>query len=184
MKRSFSIAYIMGNRGCYDESKLKATFEKNGRLSDFITKAATISIEDIISSNIPLQDKYWFLCNKSFSLKDNKAIALLALDVFREYFINTYKETTEVSIYFATVKSYLQDKVKWDILSDDFWKAFSSIPSDPGGWVLHGFVDCYVCADPGVVYEKVSYRFLRYTAEVKTIEQKMMSIVMDFIKLL
>lgn len=176
MKRTFSPAFIMGNRGCYSETMVKQMFTDNR------VAKKSVTIKDFINFTISYKDRCWFLCNKAFSKAENKAIALLALEKFKKYFTTTYKETKEVTQYFSTITLYLNDKVKWQVVYDDFWKAYYSLNSARGGWVLHNFRYNRVCASPGVVFENVSYRFLTYSHGIKELESDIEQIVSDFIK--
>lgn len=84
MKKTFSQEYIMNNRGCYSKQHVRALFDENN-----LECWKSISIDDILNSNIPLEDKFWFVC-KNTGLHDdvNKVLALsiasLILPIFEE----------------------------------------------------------------------------------------------------
>lgn len=176
MKRTFSPAFITGNRGCYSEAMVKQMFTDNR------VAKKSVSIEDFINFTIPYKDRCWFLCNKAFSKAENKAIALLVLEKFKKYFTTTYKETKEVTQYFSTITLYLNDKVKWQVVYDDFWNAYRSLGSAHGGWGVDCFYCDRVCACPGVVFENVSYRFLTYSHGIKELQSEIEAIVSTFVK--
>ena len=56
MKKSFTKEYILANAGCYQDTDQLATLLQP--TSDNIT------IEDILNSVIPCEDKAWFICRK------------------------------------------------------------------------------------------------------------------------
>lgn len=55
MKKEFSPEYIRQHKGCYNDKQVDEL--------SFISKAS-ISIEDILKSEMPIKDKRWFLYNK------------------------------------------------------------------------------------------------------------------------
>ena len=69
MEQIFSKKFMQDNCGCYKE--------ENGKLESMVLKGREeITYQDILDSEIPLRDKYWFFCKKVFSKKQNQQISI------------------------------------------------------------------------------------------------------------
>lgn len=120
MKRQFTTSYIEENSGCYknEEGKLKKLFEENNKTC-FEEANCVTTIEEIMSSSIPTEDKYWFLFKGGvLELEERKELFLLVMksvdenttDVFTKEYIATLikyaaREATWRDVYNAYVKT-------------------------------------------------------------------------------
>lgn len=83
MKKTFSVSFLKDNSGCYKkEGKLKKAFEDNGKTC-FEEPSCDITLDEVMKSNIPDQDKYWFLSNNVMSKEENKELGLILLDLLK-----------------------------------------------------------------------------------------------------
>ena len=66
MQQIFTKEFMMNNRGCYSLTQLfKCSF----------MKIDSITLESILISEIPLKDKYWFVCKKLATKEENQQIS-------------------------------------------------------------------------------------------------------------
>ena len=71
MRTTFNKEFMTAKRGCYSKKKIAELYFSKGNLE--------ISVNDILLSDIPLRDKYWFFCKRVFSKQQNQTIALIFL---------------------------------------------------------------------------------------------------------
>lgn len=76
MQQSFTHEFMICNAGCYvsgeDTSQLmKASFMRK----------ETVLLVDILTSEIPLRDKYWFVCRKLATKEQNQQIAITVAEI-------------------------------------------------------------------------------------------------------
>lgn len=94
MKTTFTLQEILDNRGCYSEYEVKSAF--NGKQTYDL-------IDDILLSDIPLKDKFWFLMRKTqLTLKQKQQIALecakSVLDIFETKYPNDLRPRKAIEI--------------------------------------------------------------------------------------
>ena len=65
MQQTFSHEFMLQNRGCYSLEQLLGCSFMNG----------TVTLRAIVNSEISLQDKYWFVCQKLATKAENQQIA-------------------------------------------------------------------------------------------------------------
>jgi|SRR5882757_7520157 len=89
MKTTFSYSYMIDNGGCYSDDgpeKITELF-----FSDSTEKE--ISIKDILSVDIPLKDKYWFICRKCELMKEqNQQIAIDVAEIVLPIYEKKYPD--------------------------------------------------------------------------------------------
>lgn len=79
MQKIFTKDFLIDKKGCYDDSRLdKCSF----------MGVEPITIESILDSEIPLKDKYWFVCRKLATKEQNQQIAidvaLITIDIYEK----------------------------------------------------------------------------------------------------
>ena len=86
MKKQFTKEFMIKNSGCYSKTQLEnCSFMKNKR----------ILLSSILKSEIPLRDKFWFVCNKLASAKENQKIAIFSawavLPIYEKSYPNDFR---------------------------------------------------------------------------------------------
>ena len=84
MKKEFTKAFILSERGCYSREQVESL--------SFINQEV-ITLKDMLTSELPLKDKFWWLCKKCKLTKDeNVLIAIkctkIVLHLFEEKYPN------------------------------------------------------------------------------------------------
>ena len=111
MKQTFSTAFIKANRGCYTEEDLQKAYINNNKTSCYSKSRCTVTINDILNSNISLKDKYWFFCNNVFSKKQNQEIAIKIAQVVLPIFEKRYPHNKSPRKAIQTAKKYLKGEI-------------------------------------------------------------------------
>ena len=82
MKTDFTKEFILSQRGCYSREQVIAL--------SFIDKE-TITLKDMLTSELPIKDKFWWLCKKCALTKDeNVLIAIKCAKTVLYLFENKY----------------------------------------------------------------------------------------------
>lgn len=127
MKKSFNVSFLKDNCGCYKdkEGKLQEVFIENGKTC-FSEEACETSLEEIMSSNIPIEDKCWFLSNVVLSLEERRELFLLVMNAVSE-------ATADITVkeYIATLIQYAAQEVSYSTL----YESYNKTPRV--GWVVY-----------------------------------------------
>lgn len=85
MQQTFTKQFMQENCGCYKQI--------NGKLDacSFMQKE-TISLSDIVNSEIPLKDKYWFVCKKLATKEENQQIAIKVAEIVLPLYEKKYPD--------------------------------------------------------------------------------------------
>ena len=76
MKQEFTHEYMQANCGCYSREHLMAqTFMKSD----------PVLLRDILESDIPLKHKFWFVCHKLATKRQNQEIAIGCAELYWIY---------------------------------------------------------------------------------------------------
>ena len=100
MQTIYSSKFMQDNCGCYSE--------KSGKLEKYILKGRKeISYLDILNSDIPLKDKYWFFCRKIFTKEQNKQIAITLAEIVLPIYEEKYPENKSPREIIEAAKLYI-----------------------------------------------------------------------------
>ena len=100
MKKEFTKKYILSNRGCYSREQVLAL--------SFINKNA-ITLKDFLTSELPIKDKFWWLCKKCELTKDeNVLIAIQCAKIVLHLFENKYPDDTRPRKAIEAAEEYLK----------------------------------------------------------------------------
>jgi hypothetical protein len=84
MQQQFTQEFMQDNCGCYEIEHLNSlSFMKNG----------IVQLSDIISSEIPVKDKYWFVCKKLATKEQNQQIAIAVAEIVLPIYEKRYNDT-------------------------------------------------------------------------------------------
>ena len=118
MKKQFTKQSILDNRGCYSPEQVE-------KLS-FINKD-NISIHDIINSEIKLNDKFWFLRNKTnLTLDNKKQLTLILAEVVLEIYNKKYPDDKRIANCIQGIKDFnanIISREEFNVLRNKCWDA-------------------------------------------------------------
>ena len=118
MKKQFTKQSILDNRGCYSPEQVE-------KLS-FINKD-NISIHDIINSEIKLNDKFWFVRNKTnLTLDNKKQLTLILAEVVLEIYNKKYPDDKRVANCIQGIKDFnanIISREEFNVLRNKCWDA-------------------------------------------------------------
>lgn len=97
----FTKDFMYSNSGCYEEKKLNCCS---------FMKLEIITLNDIVDSEIPLKDKFWFCCKKVFNKKMNQAIAIAVAECVLPIYERIFPDNMQPRIAIIAAKSYDIDK--------------------------------------------------------------------------
>ena len=108
MKTKFTPNEIMSNRGCYERSDVnKLSFIGNSE----------IDINDILDSEIPINDKFWFVRNNcEFTLLQKKLWFIGLAEITLEIYENKYPNNKTPREAIQAAKDYLNNLISRDEL--------------------------------------------------------------------
>lgn len=134
--KSFTHEYMKENCGCYK-------YEIEQLMSCSFMKSEPVTLQSIIDSEIPVKDKFWFLCNKVLTKEQNQRIAIeLAKSVLHIY-ENEYPEDKSVRNAIQGAEDYLAGKI-----SIEEFRQLKSAAADAAAYAASAAADAaYAAAD-------------------------------------
>ena len=120
MQTEYNLDFLLENTGCYKKSKVENLFPKDREV---------VSYKDILQSNIPLDDKYWFFCHRVFKDSQNRHLAIKIAEVVLPIFEDKYPEIPKASnVFHVHSKSYMFHKERMcRILEQKLPKKFTKV---------------------------------------------------------
>jgi len=84
MQQIFTTQFMIDNGGCYirEDKLFSCSFMQD--------KNKDITLRSIVESEIPLKDKYWFVCKKLATKEENQQIAIRVSEIVLPIFENKY----------------------------------------------------------------------------------------------
>jgi len=102
MQTEYNLDFLLQNTGCYEKSKVENLFPKD---------IEVVSYKDILQSNIPLKDKYWFFCNRVFTASQNQHLAIKIAEVVLPIFEEQYLEDSRPRKAIEAARLYLAGEI-------------------------------------------------------------------------
>jgi hypothetical protein len=100
MKKEFTKEYILSNRGCYSEEQVEGL--------SFINKE-TITLKDMLTSELSLKNKFWWLCKKCELTKDeNILIAIKCAKIVLHLYEDKYPKDDRPRKAILAAEKYLE----------------------------------------------------------------------------
>jgi hypothetical protein len=119
MKKTYSFNYMMDNCGCYGKSKTAELF--------FSENKNDISIENILNSDIPLKDKYWFVVRKTELTKlEKQTIAIDVAEIVLPIYEKRYPNSKAPREAIEAAKQFLGGHISLDILIEKRAAAYAA----------------------------------------------------------
>lgn len=108
MKREFTPQYIRDNKGCYEMSQV------NGL--SFINKES-ISIEDMVNSEMPTKDKYWWVIKKcDITTRQKQDLAIQCAEIVLVVYETKHPDNKAPREAIQAAKDYLSGVIGIDEL--------------------------------------------------------------------
>lgn len=93
---------MINNRGCYNPEQLER---------DVLKGREQITLEDILVCDIPLKDKYWFVCHKVATPDQNRQIAITVAKMVLHIYENRYPDDNRPRKAIEAAKGYLNGTI-------------------------------------------------------------------------
>lgn len=101
--------FMLNNFGCYANDRLmECSFMQND----------TVTLMDILNSEIPLADKYWFVCRRIASEEQNQQIAISVAEITLPIFENKHPDDQSPRQAIEATKQYLAGTISIDQLME------------------------------------------------------------------
>src|ERR1700744_4644627 len=107
MQQNFTKKYMLNNCGCYTKQRL---------LSCSFMVQEDITLESILKSEIPVRDKYWFVCKKLTTKEQNKQIAIAVAELVLPLFDRRYPEDKRPREAIEAAKAFIAGHISLDEL--------------------------------------------------------------------
>ena len=103
MQTIYSAEFMQDNCACYSKEKVK--------LEKYLKGRKKISYLDIIESDIPLKDKYWFFCKKVFTQEQNQRISLIVAEIVLPLYEEKYPDNKAPREAIEATKLYIKGEI-------------------------------------------------------------------------
>ena len=107
MKQEFTKEFMLNNCGCYSEKDL---------MNCSFMNSENILLKSILESEIPLKDKYWFLCRKVADKKQNQEISIMVAEIVLPIFEKKYPDDKIPFEAIQAAKQYISGHISLEIL--------------------------------------------------------------------
>ena len=102
MQTEYNLDFLLENTGCYKSDEIETLFPKEREV---------VSYKDILQSNIPLEDKYWFFCRRVFTDSQNRHLAIKIAEVVLPIFEEQYPEDSRPRKAIEAARLYLAGEI-------------------------------------------------------------------------
>jgi len=102
MQTEFSLEFLLENTGCRKSEQIENLFPKDREV---------VSYKDILQSNIPLEEKYWFFCHRVFTDSQNRHLAIKIAEVVLPIFEDKYPEDNRPRKAIEAARLYLAGEI-------------------------------------------------------------------------
>jgi hypothetical protein len=136
VQQKFTRAFMRKHRGCYIIKQLNQC--------SFMQGSGPITLEAILSSEIPLEDKFWFVCKKLAKRKQNQQIIITTAEMVLPIYERRYPDDARVRRCMEAAKKYLNGEIELDELRVrrlDAYTAFIGISSYYATYVIQAAID-------------------------------------------
>ena len=117
MKQEFTHEYMQANCGCYSREHLMAqTFMKSD----------PVLLRDILESDIPLQHKFWFVCHKLATKRQNQEIAIGCAELVLDIYEAKYPENKSPREAIQAAKDFINGAITMETLLEKKRAAYAA----------------------------------------------------------
>lgn len=107
MQQVFSKEFAVLNRGCYSSEQIDEILESHKE---------PITLSMLIESEIPLKDKFWFVCKKLATREENQRIAIAVAEIVLPIYEKKYPDNKAPREAIEAAKSFLHGTIGVDEL--------------------------------------------------------------------
>lgn len=109
MQKTFTKEFMLSNKGCYSEAHL---------MQCSFMKTSKITIKSILESDIPMRDKYWFVCKKLLTAEQNRDLAITTAETVLENYEKEYPGNKSPRQCLEAAKDYLAGSISLKTLQE------------------------------------------------------------------
>jgi hypothetical protein len=107
MKHILTKDFMKNNCGCYDPGDLASCSFMGNEI---------ITLESILTSEIPLMDKYWFVCKKLATKEQNQQIAIAVAEIVLPIYESKYPNDFSVRECIEAIKLFISGHISLEEL--------------------------------------------------------------------
>jgi len=107
--KEYTYSFMQSNRGCYSREKMEETVLKGRKL---------INYEDFLDCDIPIKDKYWFVCIKLATKEQNQQIAIGVSEIVVDIYEKRYPNCKAPREAIQGAKDYIAGTISISVLKD------------------------------------------------------------------
>ena len=179
MQTIYSDEFIQDNCGCYKEESEK--LEKH-----ILKGRKKISYLDIIESDIPLKDKYWFFCKKIFTQEQNQRISVILAEIVLPIYEEKYPDNKAPREAIEAAKLYSKKEITSEQLSIKRRAAYDAVDYDAVDGAYYAASAAAYAADAADATYVASHAYyaaaVAAAVAVDSYTQKLEMTLMDFIE--
>lgn len=109
MLKTFTIEYIISNRGCYEKEQVEQLTKEK----------VEYTIQDILNWNIPIKDKFWFVRNKTeLSTRQKQFLALECAKVSVKIYELKYPNDKRIAVGVIAIENYLNGVIDLNLFNN------------------------------------------------------------------
>ena len=102
MQKEFTEQFMQSNRGCYEREQMQTTVLKGRKI---------ITLSEFLECDIPVKDKYWFVCKKLATKEQNQQIAIGVAEIVIDLYEKKYPENKAPREAIQAAKDYLNGTI-------------------------------------------------------------------------
>jgi hypothetical protein len=115
--KTFTRQFMYDNCGCYSKSELEACSFMKGEV---------VSLMDIVNSEIPIKDKYWFVCKKVATKEQNQRIAIDVAEMVLPIYEKRYPDDKRSREAIEAARQYLAGHIAIEQLIEKKMAAYAA----------------------------------------------------------
>ena len=163
MQQSFTKQFMYENCGCYNPEQLNAC--------SFMQVEGQVTLKSIIESEIPLKDKYWFVCQKIATKEENQQIAITVAEMVLPIFEEKYPSDKRPREAIEAAKMYIAGHISIEtLLNKRYAAAYSAAAkatvdsAKAAGDAITAYAAAYSAADADVYFAAAAAYAAAYSA--------------------
>ena len=121
MQTTFTKKFMQDNRGCYSQAQLNDCS---------FMQQEPITLESILKSEIPLKDKYWFVCRKLATKEHNQEITIAVAEIVLPIYEKRYSNDSRPREAIDAAKQYIAGHISIEKLMEKMRAAACAAAAD------------------------------------------------------
>lgn len=158
--QTFTKEFILENGGCYLAEQLQQLISDHGD--------KPITLMDIVSNeNIPLKDRYWFLCKKVNNKQQNQQLAIEVAEIVLPIYEKIYPGDNRVREAIEADKQYLAGHISLGTLIEKRRAAYAAYAADAAYAAAYAAAYSAYAADADAADAAYAAAYAAYAADIK-----------------